>query len=142
MLAKLSLCAAVLLVSEVRAETPQASPDEKVVKLIAIERNIIDYTNQERVRYGLQPLKMAPDLVRSARRHAIWMTQNRSLQHTREAVAENIAMGQRDSAEAVGDWMNSPGHRANILNSRYRRIGVAAYRTPEGTIYWCQQFRF
>ena len=36
--------------------------------------------------------------------------------------------------------MNSPGHRANILNPGYRRIGVAAYRTPEGTVYWCQQF--
>jgi uncharacterized protein YkwD len=36
--------------------------------------------------------------------------------------------------------MNSSGHRANILNPGYRRIGVAAYATPEGTIFWCQQF--
>jgi uncharacterized protein YkwD len=68
------------------------------------------------------------------------MTRNRALQHTTAGVAENIAMGQRTPAEAVQSWMSSPGHRANLLNSGYTRIGVAAYRTPEGTVYWCQQF--
>jgi uncharacterized protein YkwD len=37
--------------------------------------------------------------------------------------------------------MNSSGHRANILNPGHGRIGVAAYRTVAGTIFWCQQFR-
>ncbi len=46
-----------------------------------------------------------------------------------------------DSWAVVVAWMNSSGHRANILNPRNRRIGIAAYRTPGGTIYWCQQFR-
>ena len=55
-------------------------------------------------------------------------------------MAENIAMGQRTSNEVLNSWMNSSGHRANILNRSYRRIGVAAYTTPQGTIYWCQQF--
>jgi uncharacterized protein YkwD len=55
-------------------------------------------------------------------------------------VAENIAMGQRSSTEAVQSWMSSPGHRANILDASYTRIGVSAYRTPDGTIFWCQQF--
>jgi uncharacterized protein YkwD len=60
--------------------------------------------------------------------------------HTSAAVAENIAMGQRNSAEVLNAWMNSSGHRANILNPGHTRIGVAAYTTPGGTIYWCQQF--
>jgi uncharacterized protein YkwD len=68
------------------------------------------------------------------------MTNRQSLRHTHAAVAENLAMGQRTSREVVRDWMNSPGHRANILNRRHRRIGVAAFITPRGTIYWCQQF--
>jgi uncharacterized protein YkwD len=37
--------------------------------------------------------------------------------------------------------MNSSGHRANILNAAHRLIGAAAFRTEEGTIFWCQQFR-
>ena len=68
------------------------------------------------------------------------MARYRRLQHTRQPVAENIAMGQRNSKEAVRDWMTSRGHRANILNRSYQRIGAAAYRTKSGTIYWCQQF--
>ncbi len=117
-----------------------ADAKTKVFELIAIERNIVTYTNAERTRAGLVPMEVDEKLVESARRHATWMTLNRNLQHTTQNVAENIAMGQRDSREAVADWMSSPGHRANILNGRYRRIGAAAYRTPDGTIYWCQQF--
>ena len=69
------------------------------------------------------------------------MTRNRSMVHTRRAVAENIAMGQPHSSDVVRAWMNSSGHRANILSAGHRRIGVAAFRTEGGTIYWCQQFR-
>ena len=60
--------------------------------------------------------------------------------HGRDAVAENIASGQSTPGEAIRDWMNSAGHRANILNARYTRIGAAAYRGPDGQVYWCQQF--
>ena len=87
------------------------------------------------------PLQVDEDLMKSARDHAQWMGRNRAFQHTRAAVAENIAMGQRDSSEALSSWMNSSGHRANILNPGHRRIGVAAFQTVEGLIYWCQQFR-
>jgi uncharacterized protein YkwD len=105
-----------------------------------IEARIIEKTNSERARYGLPPLAVDPALVRSARKHAAWMTNNRSMTHTSAPVGENIAMGQDSSGEVVRAWMNSSGHRANILNRGYRRIGVAAYTTPEGTIFWCQQF--
>ena len=94
-----------------------------------------------RARYGLPPLEVDDRLMESARAHATWMTLNQTMQHTRQPVAENIAMGQRDSQEVVQCWMNSSGHRANILNGGHRRIGVAAYRTIQGTIFWCQQFR-
>ncbi|MGW8256857.1 MAG: CAP domain-containing protein, partial [Thermoguttaceae bacterium] len=70
-----------------------------------------------------------------------WMTLNQSLTHSGLPVAENIAMGQPSSAEVVRAWMNSSGHRANILNCRHSRIGVGAFRTTAGTIFWCQQFR-
>jgi len=131
--------AATLLSGVLAGEMP-ASAEKPDLELHKVEANIIKRTNQQRARYGLRPLRIAPRLIRSARRHAAWMTRNRSLVHTRAPVAENIAMGQRSSSEAVSDWMRSPGHRANILNPSYRFIGAAAYRTPGGTIYWCQQF--
>jgi len=137
MVEKLAICAAVVLLGNPQESEPKSAQ----VKLIAIEKNIIDYTNAERSRHGLPALVVDRDLMKSARRHATWMTLNRRLQHTRQAVAENIAMGQRHSREAVRDWMSSSGHRANILHGAYTRIGAAAYRTRSGTIFWCQQFR-
>ncbi len=109
--------------------------------LLAIEANIVKYTNAERSRYGLAALEVDADLMNSARSHASWMARSRNMVHTSRPVAENIAMGQPHSRLAVRDWMNSSGHRANILNRSHRRIGAAAYRTPDGRIYWCQQFR-
>ncbi len=105
-----------------------------------IEARIIERTNSQRIHHGLRPLRVDRRLLSSARRHAAWMTNSHSLTHTSQAVGENIAMGQNSSAEVVNTWMNSSGHRANILNPGYTRIGVAAYVTPGGTIYWCQQF--
>lgn len=136
MIVKLAIFATAVCV----AEATRGEPKEAEVDLIAIERNIIAYTNAERTRHGLPALEVDGNLVKSARAHCAWMTRHRSLQHTRRAVAENIAMGQRSSKEVVRDWMGSSGHRANILNRSYRRIGAAAYRTESGTIFWCQQF--
>lgn len=136
MISKLAVCATVMLLGSVPNEgSPRTTPE-----LRPIEQNIINYTNAERSRYGLPALNMDHSLLKSARKHAEWMTRARRLAHTSQPVGENIAMGQRSSREVVGDWMASPGHRANILNGRYKRIGTAAYRTADGTIFWCQQF--
>ena len=113
----------------------------KKLELIAIEKHIVKVTNAERARYGLPALEVDEELMESARDHCIWMAQNESLRHTQRPVAENIAMGQQDTEQAVGDWMRSPGHRANMLNGGFRRIGVAAYTTSRDVIFWCQQFR-
>ena len=52
---------------------------------------------------------------------------------------ENIAMGQRTCREVSGAWYGSPGHRKNMLNKKYRKVGIAAYRY-NGIIYWVQVF--
>ena len=52
---------------------------------------------------------------------------------------ENIASGQKSASEVVNAWMNSPGHRENILNSSYSRIGSASVNI-NGTLYWVQLF--
>jgi uncharacterized protein YkwD len=52
---------------------------------------------------------------------------------------ENIAYGQRSPQEVVNGWMNSPGHRANILNGSFGKIGIGVYQS-KGIIYWSQLF--
>jgi uncharacterized protein YkwD len=135
MLGSLIAVCAGLTTSLATPPAPQIPP-----ALHPIEARVIEKTNSQRVRRGLRPLAVDLRLVRSARRHAAWMTNNRSMVHTTQPVGENIAMGQHSSGEVVTAWMNSSGHRANILNPGYTRIGVAAYTTPGGTIFWCQQF--
>ena len=72
-------------------------------------------------------------------RHAQRMAHAASMFHS-SGVAENVATGQPFASDAVVVWLHSPGHRANILNGRYRRIGVAGVVGPDGRTYWVQQF--
>jgi len=147
-LSMIVLTAAISSNAEIASKTTLASAQPSPVarqathepQLHAIEQRLIERTNAARARYGLPALATDMALVNSARRHNAWMVHHRSLQHSHAQVAENIAMGQRSTAEVMNSWMNSSGHRANILGGNYRRIGVSAYRTPDGTIYWCQQF--
>ena len=108
--------------------------------LFPTEDLLIRHVNGTRKRYGLPELKVCENLMSSARQHCYWMANSGSLQHTTAPVAENIALGQRDTAEVMQSWMTSPGHRANILGGRYSRIGAAAYQGAGGRIFWCLQF--
>ncbi len=137
----MNVLAATLMVNLLAIGTVTEGKTANTVALHPVESKIIERTNAERARHGRPPLALDRSLLNSARRHAIWMTRTRSLRHTSAMVAENIAMGQPSASQVVRDWMNSPGHRANILNGSYTRIGVAAYRTKDGTVFWCQQFR-
>ena len=56
------------------------------------------------------------------------------------AAAENIAKGQRTPAEVMNAWMNSAGHKANILSRNVTQIGVGAAKAANGTLYWTQMF--
>ena len=62
---------------------------------------VVERTNAQRAQYGLPPLQVDVRLLKSARNHAAWMTNNRSMTHTTQPVGENIAMGQRSSGEVV-----------------------------------------
>lgn len=114
--------------------------ERPVIETASPEMSVISQTNAQRARHGLPPLGVDSQLMGSAGRHAQWMASNRNLSHG-HGVAENIAMGQGSAGEAMRSWMNSSGHRANILGSGYTRIGVAVAYTSSGTPYWCQQFR-
>ena len=55
-------------------------------------------------------------------------------------LGENIARGQTSTDQVVETWMNSKGHRANILNKNFNRIGVGVAYSNQGQIFWCAQF--
>jgi uncharacterized protein YkwD len=119
----------------------KAATAKKPTEAMQHEVKMVERMNAERKRFRLRPLRMDFGLLFSARRHARWMSRSGNLQHTTAQVGENIAMGQRSTAEVTQDWMNSPGHRANMLHTEYTRVGAAAHRLAGGRTYWVLQFQ-
>lgn len=131
-------------------ETPDTDPDalsyaEQVVKLV----------NQERAKAGLAPLTLSQPVASAAQVRAKEITQ--SFSHTRpdgrsfstalteqkvsyRSSGENIAWGQKTPEQVMQGWMNSEGHRKNIMNAKFTSIGVGYYRNASGVNYWTQLF--
>lgn len=110
-------------------------------------RQIVDFVNQERAAQGLSPLSMDEDLTEAAMVRSAECALNFS--HTRpdgsscftisgKASGENIAAGSSTPAATMSQWMNSPGHRSNIMGS-WNSIGVGCF-TVGGVTYWTQLF--
>ena len=132
-------------------------PKEKAeFKLTEDEQAVLDATNAERKKEKLEPLTADPKLTLSARAHAANMAAQNKLAHTLDdktfedrvkaagfeyrALGENIAWNQPTPKEVVAGWMESKGHKANILNADYTRIGVAVAKNEKGEPYWVQVF--
>lgn len=138
---------------------PQASQqpnqtNQSAYKLSAYEQKVVDLTNQQRVKNGLPALKVDLSLSKVAREKSSDMQKNNYFSHTSpsygspfdmmkkfgityKTAGENIAKGQRSPEEVVNAWMNSAGHRQNILSSSFTHIGVG--HVANGN-YWTQQF--
>jgi uncharacterized protein YkwD len=108
--------------------------------------------NIERVKHGLGVLELNPVLVAISQAYSEKMSSEGFLNHTSPDgstmtsrlhsggaayswAGENIAHGQAGPAEVMNSWMNSSGHRANILNSHYKKIGIGSMQR-----YWVQDF--
>lgn len=130
---------------------PDASP------LASYETEVIRLTNLERTKRGLPALTTNWQLSRIARYKSQDMINKNYFAHNSptygspftmmqsfglkfSAAGENIAYGQRSPQEVVTAWMNSPGHRANILSTAYTQIGVGAAKKSDGTLFWTQHF--
>ena len=111
---------------------------------------VVALVNAERASAGLPALRVDSELTRAACVRAQEIV--RQFSHTRpdgtswstvssSAHGENIAMGYRDASAVMVGWMNSQGHRENILRSRFGSIGVCAYNY-NGTLYWVQLFGY
>lgn len=120
----------------------------------AYEKEVVDLTNAERTKRGLKPLKLDEKLSGVARKKSEDMRNKNYFDHnsptygspfdmmkkfgiTYRTAGENIAKGQRTPKEVVQAWMNSEGHRKNILNPDFTNIGVGYVK--DGNI-WTQQF--
>lgn len=118
------------------------------------EQEVIRLVNEIRTKNGLKPLTYHWELARVARYKSQDMKDNRYFAHNSpvygspgqmvksfgisyRTVGENIARGYRTPQQVVDGWMNSSGHRANILNAGYTHIGVGY--VAEGN-YWTQLF--
>lgn len=134
------------------AQEPAAAPVSSAVS--AYEQKVVELTNQERAKNGLKPLALDTELSKVAREKSRDMQSKGYFSHTSptygspfdmmkkfgisyRSAGENFAMGQRTPEEVVNAWMNSSGHRANILNSSYTHIGVGHVATGN---YWTQMF--
>ena len=108
-------------------------------------QEVIRLTNLERENHGLEPLPVDEALMELAQIRAEEIREKYS--HTRPDGTTVVDLrcgencGQDSSAEEqVAAWMNSEGHRANILLDRYHHIGAACYRAENGDLYWVQVF--
>ncbi|MGL5436759.1 MAG: CAP domain-containing protein [Lachnospiraceae bacterium] len=125
----------------------QLSYAEEVVRLV----------NQERTKNGLKPVTMVTNVQAAAQVRAKEI--QTSFSHTRpdgrsystalqeqnvsnKGSGENIAWGQKSPEHVMSAWMNSDGHRKNILNSNYTTIGVGYYQGANGVNYWTQLFTY
>jgi uncharacterized protein YkwD len=134
-----------------------AADDKKdAPKLSAEEKALIEATNAERKKAGLDPLAPNPKLLEAARGHAANMAKQDKLAHdldgktpadrvkeaeyTYTLTAENVAWNQPTPKAVVAVWMNSPQHKENILTKEFTEIGVAAARSAKGERYWVQVF--
>ncbi|MFF7844620.1 CAP domain-containing protein [Streptomyces ossamyceticus] len=118
---------------------------------------VIALTNARRTATGLPPLAFDPLLTVAAQAHCDDMVARAFYAHTspeggepwhraaaagstRRTIGENIACGQRSAAEVVEGWMNSPGHRANILKPDFTHMGVGFTGGGGAGTYWTQLF--
>lgn len=134
---------------------PVVAPKKPVIPgLSGPAAAVVALTNAERAKAGCKPLQVDSRLNKSALGHSADMSNRDYFEHEspegedfadREAEAgfkgnsggENIARGQRSAAEVMDDWMHSPGHKRNILDCKFTKIGVGY--DPDGH-YWTQNF--
>ncbi|WP_051804373.1 CAP domain-containing protein [Streptomyces griseus] len=116
---------------------------------------VIALVNAERAKAGCGPVTASATLARAAQGHSDDMAARDFFDHTDpdgdgpgervtaagypwSTYGENIAMGQTTAEQVMEGWMNSPGHRANILNCSFKEIGVGVH--TDGGPYWTQVF--
>ena len=114
---------------------------------------VVERTNAVRAQHGLAPLQIHPQMMHAAQAHSNDQAAMSRMSHTGSngstmavrvdatgyawsRIAENVAAGQGTAQLVTDAWLDSPGHRANMLNADLVHIGVAVTTSPSGTPYW------
>ncbi len=120
-----------------------------------LENEVIRLVNVERVKNGRSSLVENTEVSKVARIKSQDFINNNYFSHnsptygtpfemlnsfgiTFTSAAENIASGHKSAAEVMKSWLNSPGHKENILNSKYNQIGVGVAKDKNNNLYWTQ----
>ncbi|MBZ2174607.1 hypothetical protein K8M07_05030 [Schnuerera sp. xch1] len=139
--------------SENKEEQDNQTPDDNTS---SVEKEVVRLVNIEREKAGLAPLTHSAELSKVARAKSQDMADKNYFSHNSPTygdpfammkefgidygyAGENIAKGQKSAESVVEGWMNSTGHRENILNPNFNKIGVG-YVESNGTTYWTQMF--
>jgi uncharacterized protein YkwD len=118
-----------------------------------VESPVVQIVNQHRAAAGRAAVRIDSRLTTAAQRQSNHMARLQTMTHVGSggtnagqritnagyvwrAWAENIAAGQTTPTQVMSAWMNSAGHRANILNRAFVHIGVAATKGANGVVYW------
>ncbi|KOX05981.1 CAP domain-containing protein [Streptomyces sp. NRRL B-3648] len=139
-----------------KAPAPASTP-VTVSREAAVAAEVLKLVNEERAKAGRSPLAANSSLTRLAESFSDDMAARGFFDHTdpdgrtpwdraasagiTELGGENIARGQADAAAVMQSWMNSPGHRANILNPDFKTLGVGVHFGPGGP-WWTQDFGY
>lgn len=125
--------------------------------LSEFQKKVVELVNVERAKVGAKPLTANVELSKVATIKSQDMIDKNYFDHNSptygspsnmikqfginySAVGENIAYGQRTPEDVMNSWMNSEGHKRNILNPNFEEIGVGIAKNSNGTIYWTQMF--
>ena len=134
-----------------KPETSEPDAEEN----LSFAKQVVNLVNEERAKAGLSALVLDETLASAAMVRATEI--ETSFSHTRpdgrsfstvlsdmgiqyRRSGENIAWGQQSPKAVMEDWMNSKGHRANILNPNFTKIGVGYRKNAAGRTYWTQLF--
>ncbi len=137
--------------------TQKPGADESNDDESSYAQQVVKLVNEERAKAGLPALEVQTKITAAANIRAKEIKQKFS--HTRpdgsnfssvlksqgvsfSGSGENIAYGQKSPEKVMEGWMNSSGHRANILNKNYKYIGVGYYQDEKGVKYWVQLFTY
>ncbi|GGK04011.1 hypothetical protein GCM10007063_27920 [Lentibacillus kapialis] len=140
--------------SQQQANKQEEQDQSQSQQLNEFEQQVVELTNQERQAQGLDPLKVDAELSKVAREKSRDMAENNYFSHdspnygspfdmmkqygiSYQTAGENIARGQRTPEQVVNGWMNSEGHRENIMNPDFTHIGVGYVEQGH---HWTQQF--
>ncbi|GAA2898905.1 hypothetical protein Acy02nite_44280 [Actinoplanes cyaneus] len=133
-----------------------ATPVPEKARARKLMRQVLRLTNRERVANGCPKIGVDHELIAASAAQSYYMARTRLFSHVwrdgstfamrarragyRAPAGENIAWGYPTAAEVMKAWMASPGHRANILNCRARKMGAAIVYAADGTPYYTQAF--